>query len=140
MTPVTPSVPSTVSSVSTSTHIRANLTSGNAANGNQYYVVVIRVLHLMTLVCSIVLMFLSRWFVPSVRTPSKLKLGFQDSLWSCCPTPSQKVLTKDWVVSVSTPTVTTDVLQLRTSCDRGCCGSCPTCPFRPPSGGLFLCF
>jgi hypothetical protein len=39
-----------------------------------------------------------------------------------------------------TRTATTVALQLRTSCDSsGCCGSgCPTCPFRPPSRGVFF--
>ena len=54
-----------------------------AANNsaNQYYVVGYKGISLMTLVCSTALTFLSRWFVPLVRTPSSRRLA-QDPLWS----------------------------------------------------------
>ena len=38
---------------------------------------VIRVLHLMTQVCSIALTFLFRWFVQLARTPSSLRLALR---------------------------------------------------------------
>ena len=70
----------------------------------------------MTLVCSIVLMFLSRWFVPSVRTPSSPRLASRPVMvW--LPTHSLRVQPKDWEDSVSTPTVTTEEYRSRTSCD-----------------------
>jgi len=77
---------------------------------------VIRVLHLMTLVSSIAHTFLSKWFVPLVRTPSSPRLALRpDMVWS--PTHSLKVQPQATEHCKSTPTVTTDVLLLRTSCD-----------------------
>ena len=53
----------------------SNLTSANAANGNQYYVVGYKEPTLMTLDCSTAHMYLSRWYVPLVRTPSVSRLA-----------------------------------------------------------------
>ena len=101
-----------------------------------------RVLPLMTLDYSIVLTFPFKWFVLLERTPSSLKLASRPVMvWLLTHSLKATLLTRVLVDSVLTPTATTDVLLLRTSCDMsGCCGAgCPTCPFRPPSRGSFLC-
>src|SRR6056300_1452996 len=85
---------------------------------------VIRVLHLMTQVCSIAHTFLSKWFVPLVRTPSSLRSALRPVMVLLL-THLLKVQTLAQVVCWSTRTVTTDVLLLRTSCDlisQGYCG------------------
>jgi len=141
MTPVTPLlVRLTVSLRSTLTHTPLTSLQVTQLVVTSTMLLVIRVLPLMTLDCSIVLMFLSRWFVPSVRTPSSQKLASKP-VTGLSLTHSLKVLLKASEDSVLTPTVTTEELLLRTSCDMsGCCGAgCPTCPFRPPSRGSFLC-
>ena len=93
---------------------------------------VIRVLHLMTLVCSTAHMFPSRWFVPLERTPSSPRLASRPAMvW--LPTHSQKEPPKVWVVSRSTRTATTEEFKSRTSCDSYSQTS------GRPSGLLFLC-
>jgi len=92
---------------------------------------VIRVLHLMTLVCSIAHTFLFRWFVQLARTPSNQKSDSRPATaWS--RTHLQKEPPLAQVASESTATATTEELQSRTSCDSY------SQPSRPPSGGLFL--
>jgi hypothetical protein len=77
---------------------------------------VIRVLPLMTLVCSTAHTFLFRWFVPLVRIHSNPRSDSRlATAWS--PIHSLKVSPKAKALSVRTPTVTTDVFVLRTSCD-----------------------
>ena len=93
---------------------------------------VIRVLHLMTQVCSIAHMFLSRWFVPSVRTPSSPRLASRP-VTVLLLTHSQKELPQVSEDSASTQTVTTEESRLLTSCDLFSHIS------RGPSGPLFLC-
>ncbi len=53
----------------------ANLTSGNATPGNQYYVVGYKVLPPMTLDCSTAPTFPCKWFAPLERTPSNPRLA-----------------------------------------------------------------
>ena len=89
---------------------------------------VIRVLLLMTQVCSIAHMFLSRWFVPSVRTPSNQKSDSRPATVSS-RTPSQKEPSKVWDASWSTRTATIVALLSRTSCD-------PFGSHRSSEGGL----
>ena len=92
---------------------------------------VIRVLHLMTQVCSIAPTFLFRWFVQLARTPSSPRLALRPATaWS--QTHSLKEPPLAQVASELTATATTEELQLRTSCDSY------SQPSRPPSGGLFL--
>ena len=55
----------------------ANLTSVMELLVTSTTLLVIRVLHLMMLVSSIAHMFLSKWFVPLVRTPSSLRLALR---------------------------------------------------------------
>ena len=70
----------------------------------------------MTLVCSIALTFLCRWFVPWVRTPSNQRLASRPVMvW--LPTHLPKAQPKVWEDSASTPTVTTEESRSRTSCD-----------------------
>ena len=100
---------------------------------------VIRVLPLMMQVYSTAHTFLFRWFVQLERTPSSPKSDLRlATAWSLIP--SLKVQLSELVLLQLTRTATTVALQLRTSCDSsGCCGSgCPTCPFRPPSRGVFF--
>jgi len=78
---------------------------------------VIRVLHLMTQVCSIAHTFLSRWFVLLVRTPSSQKSDLRPATaWSLI---HSLVLTKEPILVLSslTTTVTTEESRLQTSCD-----------------------
>ena len=78
---------------------------------------VIRVLHLMTQVCSIAHMFPSRWFVPLERTPSSLRLASR--------LVTVLLLTHSLVLQVEltpansrlTTTVTTEESPSETSCD-----------------------
>ena len=79
---------------------------------------VIRVLHLMTQVCSIAHMFPSRWFVPWERTPSNLRLALR-LVTVLLLTHSQKVLLLSPILvdSRSTQTVTTEESPSETSCD-----------------------
>ena len=77
---------------------------------------VIRVLLLMTLVCSTAHTFLFRWFVPLVRTPSNLRLDSRLATESLL-THSRKAPLLAQAHSPVTPTVTTDVLRFPTSCD-----------------------
>jgi hypothetical protein len=82
---------------------------------------VIRVLHLMTQVCSIAHTFLSRWFVPLVRTPSNPRLASRPVMVLLL-THLQKVEVKRLkVLVVSRPiaTVTTEESVFKTSCDHG---------------------
>jgi hypothetical protein len=59
----------------------ANLTgNANGTPGNQYYVVGYKGSSLMMLVSSIALMFLSKWFVPLVRTPSNQRLALRPAM------------------------------------------------------------
>ena len=129
MTPVTPSqVFSKVSTESTLTHIRQTLLLTSTMLS------VIRVLHLMTQVCSTAHMFPSRWFVPLERTPSSPRLDLRPATaWS--QTHLQKAPKLVWVVSVLTATATTEELLLRTSCDSFSQGYT-----RGSSDPLFLCY
>ena len=79
---------------------------------------VTKVLHLTTQVCSIAHTFLSRWFVPSVRTPSSLRSASR-LVMVLLLTHSQKVLllSPTLVVSRQMQTVTIRELSSRTSCD-----------------------
>jgi len=99
-----------VSIVSTSILIRQTLLLTSTT------LLVIRVLHLMTQVCSIAHTFLSRWFVPLVRTASSPRLALRPVTVSLL-THLQKAPMLVWVVSVLTATATTEELLLRTSCD-----------------------
>jgi len=139
MTRATPSlVFCKVSIESTLTHMLLTLLQVTLQMVTSTTLLVIRVLHLMTQVCSTAHTFLFRWFVQLVRTPSSPKLASRP-VTGLLLTHSLKEQMQVVVPSRSTKTVTTDVLQLRTSCDRGCCGAgCPTCPFRPPSRGVFF--
>jgi len=75
-----------------------------------------RVPALMTQVSSIAHMFLSRWFVPSVRTPSNQKLASRPVM-VLSPTHLQKEPSKVLEDSSSTATVTTEESRSQTSCD-----------------------
>ena len=77
---------------------------------------VTRVLPLMTQVCSTVLTFPSRWFVPLERTPSSPRLASR-LVMVLFPTHSQKEPLRDSDASASTATATTSALLSRTSCD-----------------------
>src|SRR6056300_1603800 len=113
MTPVTPSqVYLQVSIVYTSIHIlQTSLVISTT-------LLVIRVLHLMTQVCSTAHTFLSRWFVPSVRTPSSLRLASR-LVMVLLLTHLQKVLHLLLILVLSrlTQTVTTEESRFKTSCD-----------------------
>ncbi len=101
---------------------------------------VIRVLPLMTQVCSTAHTFPFKWFVLLERTPSSPKLDLRPAT-VLFPTHSPKEPRTHAVVNSSlTRTATIVALPLRTSCDSsGCCGSgCPTCPYRPPARGVFF--
>jgi len=80
---------------------------------------VIRVLHLMTLVCSIAHTFLSKWFVPLVRTPSSPRSDSRPATeWFLTHSLRVHLLTvKVLVVSRQTATATTEEYVLTTSCD-----------------------
>jgi len=133
MTLVTPSlVFSKVSIVSTSILMLQTLLLISTT------LLVIRVLAHTTQVSSTAHMFLSRWFVPSVRTPSSPRLASRP-VTVLLLTHSQKELPQVSEDSASTQTVTTEESRSQTSCDSGCCGAgCPTCPFRPPARGVFF--
>ena len=77
---------------------------------------VIRVLHLMTQVCSIAHTFLCRWYVLLERTPSSLRLALRPVTGSLL-IHSQKVSTRVLDASRLTLTVTTEEFKSRTSCD-----------------------
>ena len=77
---------------------------------------VIRVHHLMTQVCSIAHTYLSRWSVQLVRTPSSPRLASR-LVTALLQTPSQKEPMLVLAVSSATPTVTTEESRLQTSCD-----------------------
>jgi len=77
---------------------------------------VIRVLHLMTQVCSIAHMFLSKWFVPLVRTPSSQKLALRPVM-VLLPTHSLKEPPSPLDAWQLTETVTTEESRFKTSCD-----------------------
>ena len=116
MTPVTPSqVSCKVSIVSTSILIRQTLLLTSTT------LLVIRVLHLMTQVCSIAHMYLCRWYVPLVRTASSPRLALRPVM-VLLPTHSQKVWIRVWVDSVLTATATTEESPLRISCDSSLTG------------------
>jgi len=77
---------------------------------------VIRVLHLMTQVSSTAHMYLSRWYVQLVRTPSSQKSDLRPATaWSLIH--SLKAQIKVLVDSRPTPTATTEEYVLTTSCD-----------------------
>jgi hypothetical protein len=126
MTLVTPSlVLSTVSTRYTSIHIRLTYLLSSTMSS------AIRVKILMMLVSSTAHMFLSKWFVPLVRTPSSLRLASRPVMeW--LQTHSLRVLAKVQALSVLTLTVTTEEYKLPTSCES------LSDSFRPPQGGLFL--
>jgi len=77
---------------------------------------VIRVLLLMTLASSTAHMYLSKWFVPLVRTPSSQKLDSRLATASS-RTHLLKEPLKAKALLLLTQTVTTEELLLRTSCD-----------------------
>src|SRR6056300_1270779 len=111
MTPVTPSqVYLQVSIVYTSIHIlQTSLVISTT-------LLVIRVLHLMMQVCSTAHTFLSRWFVPLVRTASSQKSDLRPATaWSQIH--SLKESTRVLELLLLTKTVTTEELLLRISCD-----------------------
>jgi len=141
MTPVTPSlVFCKVSIVYTSILMLLTLPLVMVPVETSTTLLVIRVLHLMTLVSSIAHTFLFRWFVQLEQTPSSPRLASRPATVLLL-THSLKVSPQEPVLLPLTRTATTEELLLKTSCDSsGCCGSgCPTCPFRPPQrGGLFL--
>ena len=95
-----------------------------------------KVLHLMTLDYSTVLTFRSKWYVPSVRTPSSPKLALRPVMVSL-PTHSLKEQPFPTDTSQLTTTATTEELLLRTSCDTD--GYIPFTFQRDPYGSLFLC-
>jgi len=111
MTPVTPSlVFSKVSIVYTSILIQQTLIRASTT------LLVIRVPAHMTQVSSIAHTFLSRWFVPLVRTPSSLRSASRPVMVSL-QTHLQKAPTLVSEDSSQTPTVTTEESRLQTSCD-----------------------
>jgi len=77
---------------------------------------VIREPTLMTLDSSTAHMYLSRWYVPLVRTPSSPRLASRPAMVSLL-THSQKEPTRVSALSRSTRTATIVALLLRTSCD-----------------------
>ena len=90
--------------------------AANSAAATSTTLLVIRVLHLMTQVCSTAHTFPSRWFVPLERTPSSPRLALRPATaWSL--THSLKAPTSAQAHSLLTLTVTTEELLLRTSCD-----------------------
>ena len=110
MTLATPSlVFSKVSIVYTSILIHQTSSLSNTT------LLVIRVLHLMTLVSSIAHMFPSRWFVPLERTPSSLRSALRPATVLLL-TPSQKALPLAALLRL-TPTATTEEYRFSTSCD-----------------------
>ena len=111
MTLATPSlVFSKVSTASTLTHIRQTYLATSTT------LQVIRVLHLMTQVSSTAHTFLSRWSVPSVRTPSSPRLASRPATVLLL-THSQKAPTLAVALLPVTPTVTTEESRSPTSCD-----------------------
>ena len=117
MTLVTPSlVFSKVSIVYTSILILQTSPQVMLLTATSTMLSVIRVLHLMTQVSSTAHMYLCRWYVQSVRTPSNQKSDSRPAT-AWLRTHLQKEPPLAQVVFVSTATVTTDVLQSRTSCD-----------------------
>jgi len=77
---------------------------------------VTKVLHLTTQVCSIAHTFLSRWFVQLARTPSSQKLASRRATaWLL--TPSHRARHKVLAHSLLTLTATIVAFALRTSCD-----------------------
>jgi len=78
---------------------------------------VIRVLLLMTQVCSIAPMYLFRWYVQLARTPSSPKLASRRATaWLL--TPSHRALAKVLAHLPLTLTATIVAFALRTSCDQ----------------------
>ena len=135
MIPATPSlVQSKVSIAYISTHIRQTwllITAVWHKDPTSTTLLVIRVLRLMMQVSSIAHMFLSKWFVPLVRTPSSQKSASRP-VTVLLPTHSLKVQTRVSEDCVLTATATIVALQLRTSCDpfhKGYTGD--------PKGSLF---
>jgi len=79
---------------------------------------VIRVPAHMMLVSSTAHMFLSKWFVPLVRTPSSLKLALRPDM-VLLQTHSQRALLLPILVFwKETPTFTTEESRLQTLCDQ----------------------
>ena len=116
MTPVTPSlVYLPVSIASTSIHILLMQLAVRTVSSTS--LLVIRVLHLMTQVCSIAHMFLSKWFVPLARTPSSLRSDSSLVMVLLLTHSLALLVVLPPVVSSRTTTVTTDVLLFPTSCD-----------------------
>ena len=77
---------------------------------------VIRVLPLMMLVSSTAHMFLSKWYVPLVRTPSSQKLALRPAMVLLL-THLLKEPLRALVASPLTATVTTEEYRFSTSCD-----------------------
>ena len=112
MTPVTPSlVFSLVSSASTLTHMLQTVLLLSTT------LLVIRVLHLMTLVSSTAHTFLSRWSVPSVRTPSSPRLASRPVMVSLLTHSQKAPIPPTLVVLPPTATATIVAFLLQTSCD-----------------------
>ena len=113
MTLVTPSlVFLLVSIASTLIHIRQTLLLRSTTLS------VIRVLHLMTQVCSIAHTFLCRWYVPSVRTTSSQKLDLRLATVLLLTHSQTMVLLQAQLRQLPpTVTVTTREYKSRTSCD-----------------------
>jgi len=113
---------SKVSIASTSTHILLTSPQVTHLVVTSTMSSVIRVLHLMTLVCSIAHTFLCRWYVPLGRTPSSLRSALRPATvsllthsqtmahWQALP---QRVHTP----SPQTQTATTEEYRSETSCD-----------------------
>jgi hypothetical protein len=94
----------------------AGVLQGKYRQATSIMLLVIRVLHLMTPDSSIVLMFLSKWFVPLARTASSQKSDLRPVMeW--LQTHSLKVLIKVLEDFKLTLTATIVELQLRTLCD-----------------------
>jgi hypothetical protein len=110
----------------------ANLTAANGTPGNQYYVVGYKGSSLMTQDSSTAHMFLSKWFVPLVRTTSSQKLDLRP-VTEWLQTHSLKALLRVLVVLLLTQTATIVELQSKISCE-----SFSQDYMRPPSGGLFF--
>ena len=111
MTPVTPLLVYLLVSIAfTSTHMLLTLLLASTMSS------VIKVLHLMTQVCSIAHTFLSRWFVPSVRTPSKKSDSRLATASLRTHLPKEPTRLKQVVLRVM-PTPTIRELSSITSCD-----------------------
>ena len=120
MIPATPLLePSKVSIASTSILIRQTsllITADLHKDPTNTTLLVTRVPRLMTLDSSTAHTFLSKWFVPLVRTPSSPRLASRPDMVLLL-THSLKALMLVTVFSPPTQTATTEELRFKTSCD-----------------------